>query len=124
MIADIASQYQYARTTPSTNLDGRPGRRLPGPGLRRYVQIRDRTCTAPGCRRPATQSEQDHIHDHQYGGATTSTNLGPGCKYDHRLKHEGGWTVTQPRPGRFIWTSPLGRRYHTRGERITDPPPF
>ncbi|GAA5153834.1 hypothetical protein GCM10023321_24710 [Pseudonocardia eucalypti] len=128
VIGDIATQYQHARTTPDTDLDGQAGRRFPGNGLRRYVQIRDRTCTAPGCRRPATQSEQDHTHDHQHGGLTTHTNLGPGCKHDHRLKHEGDWIVTQPQPGRFIWTSPLGRAYHTRGERITDPqedpPPF
>ncbi|MBB6374682.1 hypothetical protein BKA01_001904 [Pseudonocardia eucalypti] len=123
VIGDIATQYQHTRTTPSTDPNAQPGRRLPGCGLRRYVQIRDRTCTAPGCRRPATQSEQDHTHDHQHGGPTTHTNLGPGCKHDHRLKHEGGWTVTQPQPGRFIWISPLGRRYHTRGEPITDPEP-
>ncbi|GAA5148619.1 hypothetical protein GCM10023321_11160 [Pseudonocardia eucalypti] len=123
VISDIATQYQHTHTTPDADSEGQAGRRLPGHALRRYVQIRDRTCTAPGCRRPATQSEQDHTHDHQHGGPTTHTNLGPGCKHDHRLKHEGGWTVTQPQPGRFIWTSPLGRRYHTRGEPITDPEP-
>ncbi|GAA5156995.1 hypothetical protein GCM10023321_34340 [Pseudonocardia eucalypti] len=123
VIGDIATQYQHARATPSADPNAQPGRRLPGCGLRRYVQIRDRTCTAPGCRRPATQSEQDHTVDHQHGGPTTHTNLGPGCKHDHRLKHEGGWIVTQPQPGRFIWISRLGRRYHTRGERITDPEP-
>ncbi|WP_345703488.1 HNH endonuclease signature motif containing protein, partial [Pseudonocardia eucalypti] len=96
VITDISTQYQHARTAPRPDRDSRPGRRLPGHALRRYVQIRDRTCTAPGCRRPATQSEQDHTHDHQHGGPTTHTNLGPGCKHDHRLKHEGGWTVTQP----------------------------
>ncbi|GAA5150900.1 hypothetical protein GCM10023321_17010 [Pseudonocardia eucalypti] len=123
VIRDIATQYHHAHTAPDADREGQTGRRMPGRGLRRYVQIRDRTCTAPGCRRPATQSEQDHTVDHQHGGATASTNLGPGCKYDHRLKHEGGWTVTQPQPGQFIWISPLGRRYHTRGERITDPEP-
>jgi hypothetical protein len=27
------------------------------------------------------------------------------------LRHEGGWTVTQPEPGRVVWTSPLGLSY-------------
>lgn len=123
VITDISAQYERARTAPGTDRNAQPGRRLPGRALRRYVEIRDRTCTAPGCRRPATQSELDHTQDHQHGGATTSANLGPGCSYDHQLKHVGGWSVTQPSPGRFIWISPLGRRYHTRGERITDPEP-
>src|SRR4029453_13141703 len=29
----------------------------------------------------------------------------------HVLRHDGGWTVAQPEPGRLVWTSPLGLRY-------------
>ncbi|WP_169736676.1 HNH endonuclease signature motif containing protein [Pseudonocardia spinosispora] len=125
VITDIATQYQRARERdPADTLDAQPGRRRPTSALRRYTQIRDRTCTAPGCRRSAVQSELDHTHDIQHGGPTTSTNLAPACAHDHALKHRGGWTVTQPRPGHFRWKSPLGRTYPTRGEPITDPPPF
>ncbi|MBB6377188.1 hypothetical protein BKA01_004446 [Pseudonocardia eucalypti] len=123
VINDIATQCAHTRGDPKARLDNAPERRFPGTALRRHVQIRDRTCSAPGCRRPATQSEQDHTHGHQHGGATTRANLGPACHHDHQLKHDGGWRVAQPRPGRFTWTSPLGRRYHTRGERITEPEP-
>ncbi|HZA18428.1 MAG TPA: hypothetical protein VE645_16325, partial [Pseudonocardiaceae bacterium] len=37
----------------------------------------------------------------------------------HTLKHQGGWTLTQPQAGHFIWNSPLGQTYRTRGEPIT-----
>ncbi|WP_169736763.1 HNH endonuclease signature motif containing protein [Pseudonocardia spinosispora] len=127
VIADIATQYRQARERdPVERLDAQPGRRHPASALRRYTQIRDRTCTAPGCRRSAVQSELDHTHDIQHGGPTTSTNLAPACAHDHGLKHRGGWTVTQPKPGHFRWKSPLGRTYPTQGEPITDPdpPPF
>ncbi|WP_169736785.1 HNH endonuclease signature motif containing protein [Pseudonocardia spinosispora] len=127
VITDIATQYQRARERdPVGRLDAQPGRRHPANALRRYTQIRDRTCTAPGCRRSAIHSELDHTHDIQHGGPTTSTNLAPACTHDHGLKHRGGWKVTQPRPGYFRWKSPLGRIYPTRGEPITDPdpPPF
>ncbi|WP_169736613.1 HNH endonuclease signature motif containing protein [Pseudonocardia spinosispora] len=127
VITDIAAQYQRLRERDRVErLDAQPGRRHPASALRRYTQIRDRTCTAPGCRRSAVQSELDHTHDIQHGGPTTTTNLAPACAHDHALKHKGGWKVTQPRPGYFRWKSPLGRIYPTRGEPITDPdpPPF
>ncbi|WP_169736817.1 HNH endonuclease signature motif containing protein [Pseudonocardia spinosispora] len=122
IITDIATQYRQSRERdPAERLDAQPGRRHPASALRRYTQIRDRTCTAPGCRRSAVRSELDHTLDNQHGGPTTSTNLAPACAHDHALKHRGGWKVTQPRPGQFRWTSPLGRIYPTRGEPITEP---
>ncbi|WP_169736845.1 HNH endonuclease signature motif containing protein [Pseudonocardia spinosispora] len=127
VITDIATQYQRARErNPAGKLDSQPGRRHPTSALRRYTQIRDRTCTAPGCRRSAVQSELDHTYDVQHGGPTTTTNLAPACAHDHGLKHRGGWKVTQPKAGHFRWKSPLGRVYPTRGDPITDPdpPPF
>jgi hypothetical protein len=55
-------------------------------------------------------------------------NIGPGC-WRHHPDKDRGWTLTQPRPGHFVWISPLGRTYRTRGEPIRphlpdpDPPP-
>ena len=48
-------------------------------------------------------------------------NLGPTCPDDHAVKHDGGWQVEQPEPGAFVWRSPLGGRYRSRGEFL-DPP--
>jgi hypothetical protein len=35
----------------------------------------------------------------------------------------GGWQLSQPAPGQFIWTSRLGRRYHVRPPLIIQPLP-
>ncbi len=99
-------------------LDAHPQRRFAHIALRRHIQMRDRHCVGPGCRRPATSSELDHTHDHADGGPTTSTNNGPNCPRHHTMKHQGGWTLTQPQAGHFSWISPMGQHYHTRGEPI------
>ncbi|MGH3977587.1 MAG: hypothetical protein ACRDRZ_01080 [Pseudonocardiaceae bacterium] len=122
LIADIAEQYAH-RDSRHQLLDSHPDARLPGAALRRHTQIRDRTCTFIGCRRSATAAEQDHTHDHNLGGVTIRANLGPACNHDHRVKHRGGWKVSQPDPGTFIWTSPLGGIYRTRGESFLPPMP-
>ncbi|MGH3872475.1 MAG: DUF222 domain-containing protein [Pseudonocardiaceae bacterium] len=99
-------------------LDQHPTRRFAHSALRRHIQMRDRHCIGPGCRRRATTSEVDHTRDHAHGGPTTRTNSGPCCARDHAKKHKGGWTLTQPTAGHFVWTSPLGQTYPTRGEPI------
>jgi hypothetical protein len=101
-------------------------RRFPSPALRRYVEARDRTCSFPGCLRPAQQCDIDHARPHGDGGATAAGNLDPACKHHHRLRHEGGWTLTQPQPGHHAWQSPENRTYHVTAEPYTDdgPPPY
>jgi HNH endonuclease len=101
-------------------------RRFPSPGLRRFVEARDRTCSFPGCLRPAQQCDIDHVTPHGKGGWTAKENLEPACKHHHRLKDEGGWTVTRPHPGRLTWKSPENRVYHVTPEPYSpdDPPPF
>jgi len=115
VIADIARQcarrHEHLR-----DLDARPGDRLPAAALRRHTEIRDRTCTHPCCRRRAHASDQDHTHDHGRGGTTVRVNLGPTCAHDHDVKHGAGWLVEQPEPGTFVWRSPLGGEYRSRGE--------
>lgn len=124
-----------------------PGRRAPGAGLRRWVQLRDRVCVHPSCRAPAVGADQDHRIDYSAGGLTTEINLGPACRHDHRVKHDGGWHIEPPNPDDtstnrgatdrdvgggdggdgesaaagdrrvVVWVSPLGHRYPSR------PPP-
>ena len=117
VVADIAKQYAYRRRT-LAGLDSCPRARFPGAGLRRHIQLRDRTCVAPGCRRPARKADQDHTREHAHGGATIRANLAPLCERHHRMKHDGGWQLSQPEPGLFRWASPLGCVYRTRGEPI------
>jgi uncharacterized protein DUF222 len=52
----------------------------PGPTLRHLIQVRNPTCTAPGCRRPAQRCDLDHTTPHHLGGRTCECNLGPSCK--------------------------------------------
>jgi hypothetical protein len=104
-------------------LGDRRGPRSPGVSLRRHTQIRDRTCVHPYCRAPAHHTDSDHTQNWADGGATYDGNIGSVCRHDHRLKHEGGWTLTQPQPGHFMWISRLGIRYRVRPPLIIQPLP-
>jgi hypothetical protein len=83
----------------------------PGARLAHLIRIRQRTCSAPGCRRPAQTCDLDHTIPYDQGGPTCQHNLGPLCRRHHRAKQAPGWSVTQPQPGSFIWTAPHGRTY-------------
>ena len=127
--ADRPRDRTAARDRPSRGLgeNGERGPRSPGKPMRRRTEIRDRTCTHPRCRAPAHGTDGDHIQEWARGGATSDVNIGSACRHDHRLRHEGGWTVIQPRPGHLIWTSRLGIRYDVRPpliiQQLPDPIP-
>jgi hypothetical protein len=91
--------------------------RFPSLALRRWITARDTTCRAPGCTASARSCDIDHTVDHADGGRTNHGNLGLLCRHHHRLKHEGGFDLTQPQPGTFVWTSPNGKA------STTDPDP-
>jgi Domain of unknown function (DUF222) len=122
VITDIAAQYARKDAT-LAGLDHRPRDRFAHPALARHIEVRDRTCCHPGCRRPAQRCHKDHTRDHAGGGTTTGENIGPLCVLHHSFKTKGWWRLSQPAPGWFRWVSPLGRIYRTRGELI-DPPPI
>jgi hypothetical protein len=84
----------------------------PGRALRHLIEIRNPTCTAPGCRRNATRCDLDHITPYDQGGRTCECNLHPACRRDHQRKQTPGWTLTTPSPGTLTWTTP-GHRTHT-----------
>ena len=95
--------------------------RFPTAGQRRHVEIRDRTCTFPGCRSPAHRADADHTIDHHHGGPTLTGDLTTLCRHDHMAKTDDGWQLHQPEPGRFVWTSPLGREYPIAPEPTLPP---
>jgi uncharacterized protein DUF222 len=88
------------------------GRRTyrPPAALRDFVQARDKTCVFPGCSVPAHRADLDHTTAFP-AGPTEAANLGVMCRTHHRLKQDPRWTVTQPTPGTFVWTSPSTRTY-------------
>jgi hypothetical protein len=75
-----------------------------------YVIARDRTCRAPGCRRPARACDLDHIRDWADSHETTILNLTALCRRHHRAKHKGGFRVQRTLFG-IDWVTPRGRRY-------------
>jgi hypothetical protein len=83
----------------------------PGSTLRNLVRARQRTCSFPGCRRPAARGDLDHTVPYDQGGRTCECNLSPLCRMHHRVKYARGWTLTQPEPGVPTWTTPHGRSY-------------
>ncbi|HVE63355.1 MAG TPA: HNH endonuclease signature motif containing protein, partial [Mycobacteriales bacterium] len=89
-------------------LDDRPSRYQPSAALGRYVDVRDRTCTAPWCTRPACAGQHDHLTDHARGGPTTRDNLQAACDRD------GTTAWISPTTGRAYPTEP--HRYYTEPE--------
>ncbi|MFC5236276.1 HNH endonuclease signature motif containing protein [Pseudonocardia zijingensis] len=98
-------------------LTAHPQARFARGQLADHIRIRDPHCIGPGCTRPARRSDLDHTREHGRGGRTLAANIGPACKRHHPDK-DRGWTLDQPEPGIFVWISPLGRTYRTRGEPI------
>ncbi len=99
-------------------------RRHPGAELAAWIQSRDQTCRFPGCTRPALQADLDHTWDWLFGGPTQADNLGPLCEPHHLLKHDPDhpWTLEQPTPGVFAWTSPTGTRHTVEPEPYDELP--
>ena len=90
---------------------GRTSYRLPE-ALKRWLKMRDGTCTFPGCSNHSLDNDADHLTAWQHGGTTGISNLGQACPKHHRLKHRSAWrpmraTKHEP-PG---WISPTGRHY-------------
>jgi len=95
------------------------------PGLRLWLRLRDGTCRAPGCGRPAYGCDVDHTLDWQYGGATRADNLAHLCRGHHTLKHQTRTRIEQHPDGTITWRTPSGREYTTKpsGRLVTTGPP-
>jgi hypothetical protein len=89
----------------------------PGVTLRHLTQIKNATCTGPGCRRPSAQCDFEHNVPYEQGGRTCLCNGDPKCRHDHRLKQHPGWTAEHLADGTVRWTLPSGRKYTTEPTR-------
>ena len=89
----------------------------PGVKLRHLSQIRHALCTGPMCRRPSARADFEHNTPYDQGGRSCLCNTGPKCRHEHRLKQHPRWTVEQPTPATFRWTTPSGRQYTTEPTR-------
>jgi hypothetical protein len=92
----------------------------PSSALAAFVRARDATCIGPACHHSARSGGIQLDHTVAYGpalpgrfrgGSTEAGNLGCVCQPVHTAKTHGGWSLAQPEPGRFVWTSATGRVY-------------
>jgi hypothetical protein len=97
-------------------------RRYASPALVDHVRVRDRTCRVPGCTVLAENAEIDHTVRHADHGETSPHNTGAYCKFHNLWKERSPWTVQQPEPGTFTFTSPEGRTYTNPPDPYDQPP--
>ncbi|HUD78536.1 MAG TPA: HNH endonuclease signature motif containing protein [Streptosporangiaceae bacterium] len=83
----------------------------PPPNLVHLIRVRQRTCSFPGCRRPARRTDLDHTVAFHRGGMTCECNLAPLCRRHHQAKQAPRWHLSQDQPGVMTWELPSGRRY-------------
>lgn len=86
-------------------------RRRPSRVQRRRIETRHPHCVFPGCRRPSTHADIDHVIRYVDGGPTEDFNLDPLCEHHHGSKDTAGWHLEVIDPHTFEWTSPLGLKY-------------
>ncbi|WP_460736427.1 HNH endonuclease signature motif containing protein [Nocardioides ginkgobilobae] len=86
------------------------------------VKLTRTTCSFPHCRRPAESADLDHTVEYvppDRGGPpgqTSTENLAPLCRHDHRAKTHPSpagrpWAVRGLSPGHWLWTSPHGNQF-------------
>ncbi|HUC24409.1 MAG TPA: hypothetical protein VMA73_17000 [Streptosporangiaceae bacterium] len=112
---DLACKMQFLETGPCTHAR-QSARYRPPPSLAHLLRIRQRTCSYPGCRRPARRCDLDHVLPYDRGGATCECNLTPLCRRHHRAKQAPRWHLSQDQPGTLSWQLPHGRSYTTTPE--------
>ncbi len=100
-------------------------RYTPTDALRRHVQLRDRRCRFPGCRRPGRACDQHHLTRWPLGD-TSAENLCCLCRHHHRLVHQApGWELHALSDGALRFTTPTGQVLitHPAGPRDDASPP-
>jgi hypothetical protein len=107
---ELARKMQFLETGPCTHARQSAAYRPP-PSLAHLLRIRQRTCSYPGCRRPARRCDLDHVLAYDRGGATCECNLTPLCRRHHRAKQAPCWHLTQDQPGSLTWQLPHSRSY-------------
>ncbi|WP_417562045.1 DUF222 domain-containing protein [Microbacterium sp.] len=99
-------------TDPATGVPTCVDRYRPSKRQRLLLQVRDRHCRFPGCRRPARKCDIDHTIRYADGGPTCLCNLEHFCERHHTVKHDTDWQVEQLPGGILRFTAPT-RRIHT-----------
>ena len=86
---------------------GRKARLFTG-SARLAAQLQSPRCIWPGCDRPTSRCEIDHLHEHAKGGPTNPDNGAPLCGFHNRWKQKGFATTRDPVTGRWRTYRPDG----------------
>jgi hypothetical protein len=78
--------------------------------LRRHLELRDRTCTFPGCHVPGKHCDVDH-REPWPRGPTSEHNCHCVCRRHHRAKQEYFTVTLDHTTGDTLWSTPDGRTY-------------
>ncbi len=113
--AGLATRLQLLETAPCSHARQFVGYK-PSQSLRHLIEIRQRRCAHPGCRRAAVRCDLDHTVPFDKGGRTCECNLAPLCRRHHKAKQAPRWHLEQPEPGVMTWRLPSGRVYQTTGD--------
>ncbi len=127
VIADIARQtadqnrngiWEFVVTDPDTGQPVGVGvtRRRPTAQQQRIIRAHSPHCVMKGCLIHGIHADLDHTVDWAKGGPTTTFNIDPNCRHDHRIKHQCGWTYQKLPNGHHQWTSRLGHTYTNKPE--------
>jgi hypothetical protein len=116
------SQMRRLLTDPLEGVVVDVGRRHYRPTKRQHdiVNTVHKTCSMPGCCKPAIHCDRDHRFSWGEGGATSTCNLHPLCRRHHNLKTKRYWRIDQMPDGTEVWTSPLGRQFTKRHPTYPD----
>jgi hypothetical protein len=110
---DRATSWQFSVTDKRGRLlHSGPIKRRPTAKDTRHSRLRDPTCRAPGCRRPASQCDTDHRKTYVSGGTSDQHNLDQLSRGHHRLKHEKNLTLHHLGDGAYERRAPNGQRWH------------
>lgn len=87
---------------------------------KRAIQLRDRTCQFPGCDRPASECQIDHVTEWHRGGPTTQTNGRLLCPAHNRQRPGNPSPSGNPGPDQGGPRSNQNTGPRTRGDQSGD----
>jgi hypothetical protein len=94
--------------------------------MRRWLEVRDRTCRFPGCRARAVSCDADHAVEWPIG-ETSCANCGLLCRRHHNFKTRKAWRLTRNDDDSVDWHGPHGFDWHVEAAtyaEFLDPPDF
>lgn len=111
LLTDPATGTLIERSTTAYRFDG---------PMRAHIIAADVFCRAPGCLRPATMAQIDHVQEYGTpGGHTCITNGQPLDAPHHDLKTKNHWDAVLHANRDVTWTTLLGRIYTTKTHDYT-----